>query len=178
MTIGKEYVNVIRARFQSIKQLGDKAIQQLTDEELHWSANDASNSIAIIIKHMNGNMLSRWTNFLTSDGEKPDRRRDEEFIDTLSSKTEITDAWEKGWGVLFDTINALNKDDLLKNITIRGEKHSVIDAIERQLAHYSYHVGQIVYIGKECKNQSWESLSIPKGKSEEYLREMLDKHGK
>jgi len=179
MTIGKEYVNVIKARFRSVKQLGDKTIQQLTDEELHWSSNDASNSIAIIIKHMNGNMISRWTNFLTSDGEKPDRSRDEEFIDTLSSKIEILDAWEKGWEVLFNGISALNnKDDLLKNITIRGENHSVIDAIERQLAHYSYHVGQIVYIGKQLKSNDWKSLSIPVGKSEEYLQEMLDKYDK
>jgi hypothetical protein len=176
MPISKEYLNVILARFQSVKQLGDKTFGQLTDEELHWSSNDASNSIAIIVKHMSGNMLSRWTDFLTRDGEKPDRKRDEEFVDTLSSKTDIAAAWEKGWDTLFDAIGALNEDDLLKIITIRGENHSVIDAIERQLAHYSYHVGQIVYIGKEIKNKSWESLSIPAGKSEEYLQEMLDKH--
>jgi hypothetical protein len=176
MTIGKEYLNVSNARFQSVKQLGDKAIGQLSDEELRWSANDASNSIAIIVKHMSGNMISRWTDFLTSDGEKPNRKRDEEFLDTLSSKVEILGAWGKGWDILFDAIGNLNEADLLKTITIRGEKHTVIDAIERQLAHYSYHVGQIVFIGKLLKNGSWESLSIPAGKSEEYLQEMLDKH--
>ncbi|MFA1822018.1 DUF1572 family protein [Virgibacillus oceani] len=178
MTIGKEYLSVIKARLQSVKQLGDKTIEQLTAEELHWSVNDASNSIAIIVKHISGNMRSRWTNFLTSDGEKPDRKRDEEFMDTLLSKTEIVAAWDKGWVLLFDAISKLNEEDLLKIITIRGEKHTVLDAIERQLAHYSYHVGQIVYIGKACKNDSWESLSIPIGKSEEYVKEMLDKHKK
>jgi len=178
MTIGKEYLNVIRARFQSMKQLGDKAIEQLSDEELHWSANDASNSIAIIVKHMSGNMISRWTDFLTSDGEKPERNRDEEFTDTYLSKTDIMDAWKKGWNVLFKTIDSLNEDNLLETVTIRGENHSVIDAIERQLTHYAYHVGQIVYIGKALKNESWENLSIPVGESEEYLQKMLDKHHK
>ncbi|WP_164216440.1 DUF1572 family protein [Virgibacillus sp. YIM 98842] len=178
MTIGKEYIKVIHARFNSVKQLGDKAIEQLSDEELHWTANDTSNNIAIIVKHMSGNMISRWTDFLITDGEKPDRSRDKEFIDTLLSKTDITDVWNKGWNVLFDALDALVEENLLETITIRGEAHSVIDAIERQLAHYSYHVGQIVYIGKMIKNESWENLSIPAGKSEEYLREMLDKHRK
>src|SRR5699024_3580109 len=133
------------------------------DGALHWSANEASNSIAVIVKHMSGNMISRWTDFLITDGEKPNRRRDEEFLDTLKSKAEIISAWEKGWAVLFKAIGALDENDLLKSITIRGEKHTVIDAIERQLAHYAYHVGQIVYIGKEIKNENWESLCIPVG---------------
>ncbi|GAB3800512.1 DUF1572 domain-containing protein [Virgibacillus kimchii] len=151
-------------------------MEQLTNEELHWSANDTSNNIAIIVKHMSGNMISRWTDFLKSDGEKHNRLRDEEFIDTFLSKTDIMDAWNKGWNVLFDAIDSLKEENLLETVTIRGEKHAVIEAIERQLSHYSYHVGQIVYIGKEIKNENWTSLSIPVGKSEEYSQEMLNKH--
>lgn len=121
-------------------------------------------------------MVSRWTDFLTSDGEKPYRNRDEEFSTAAASKDELIVIWEKGWKVLFSALDSLNEQDLLKNITIRGESHLVMDAIERQMAHYSYHVGQIVYIGKLIKNGEWESLSIPRGKSDEFLKEMLGKH--
>src|SRR5690606_4252157 len=120
----------------------------------------------------------RWTDFLTTDGEKPYRNREQEFEDILSSKQELIAAWEKGWNVLFATLNELKEEDLLKNVYIRGERHTVIEAIERQMSHYSYHIGQIVYIGKQIKGEKWESLSIPKGKSEEFLQQMLKLHQK
>lgn len=176
MSIGYEYLKVIQKRFRNVKELGDKSLQQLSENDMHWSLNETSNSIAIIVKHISGNMISRWTDFLTSDGEKPDRKRDQEFEKDLSSKREIVSIWEKGWNVLFAAIDDLDEEDLLKNIYIRGGSHTVIDAIERQMAHYASHVGQIVYIGKQRKDEKWESLSIPKGKSEEYLQEMLKKH--
>ncbi|WP_053362445.1 DUF1572 domain-containing protein [Bacillus sp. FJAT-27251] len=176
MEVGKEYLRTVIQRFKSVKSLGDKTINQLSEEEIHWTYNSESNSVAIIIKHLSGNMVSRWTDFLTSDGEKDYRNRDEEFIDNISAKSDLITVWEKGWKVLLETLTDLGEQDLLKNIYIRGEKHLVLEAIERQMAHYAYHVGQIVYIGKELKDNNWKSLSIPKGKSEEYLKEMLEKH--
>lgn len=176
VNIGSEYLRIVIERFKSIKSLGDKTINQLSEEEIHWTYNNESNSVAIIVRHLSGNMVSRWTDFLTSDGEKEYRNRDEEFIDDISSKSELMSVWEKGWKVLIDTITSLSEQDLLKNIYIRGEGHLVIEAIERQMAHYAYHIGQIVYIGKQLKDSNWKSLSIPKGKSEEYLKEMLEKN--
>lgn len=176
MSIGANYLMIVKKRFQAVKELADITIQRLSNEELNWACNEESNSIAVIIRHMSGNMVSRWTNFLTSDGEKPYRNRDEEFSTATATKDELLLIWEKGWKVLFSALDSLKEEDLLKNITIRGESHLVMDAIERQMAHYSYHVGQIVYIGKLLKNEEWESLSIPRGKSDEFLKEMLDKH--
>lgn len=173
MELGKEYLRIVIERFKSVKDLGDKTIKQLSEDEIHWTYNNQSNSIAIIVKHLSGNMVSRWTDFLTSDGEKEFRNRDEEFLDNISAKSELIIVWEKGWSVLIDTLTDLREQDLLKNIYIRGEKHLVVEAIERQMAHYAYHVGQMVYIGKLLKDNNWKSLSIPKGKSEEYLRDML-----
>jgi Protein of unknown function (DUF1572) len=176
MSIGNVYLKVVIKRFESVKSLGDKTIDQLSEEDIFWTYNSDSNSAAIIVKHMSGNMVSRWTDFLTSDGEKDFRNRDEEFINDLSSKSEVTMAWDKGWKTLMNALTDLKEQDLLKTVTIRGERHLVIDAVERQLAHYAYHVGQLVYIGKQVKYDEWESLSIPKGKSEDYLNEMLEKH--
>ncbi|MFD1413140.1 DUF1572 family protein [Oceanobacillus jeddahense] len=176
MRVEEEYLKVIIKRFQSVKELGDKTIGQLTDEQIHWVLNEASNSIAVIVKHLNGNMLSRWTDFLTSDGEKPARNRDQEFEDTIRSVQELKSLWENGWNVLFQALHELNGNDLLQTILIRSEKHTVIDAIERQLAHYAYHIGQIVYIGKLIKGKDWETLSIPKGQSEAYLEQMQRKY--
>jgi hypothetical protein len=175
VNIVSEYLRIVIERFKSIKNLGDKTINQLSEEEIHWTYNNESNSVAIIVRHLSGNMVSRWTDFLTSDGEKDYRNRDEEFIDEISSKSELMSVWEKGWKVLIATLTSLSEQDLLKNIYIRGEGHLVIEAIERQMAHYAYHIGQIVYIGKQLKDSNWKSLSIPKGKSEEYLKEMLEK---
>ncbi|WP_017186353.1 DUF1572 domain-containing protein [Alkalibacillus haloalkaliphilus] len=176
MGIEKEYLRIVIERFNSVKGLGDQTINQLSEDEIHWTYNNESNSVATIVKHLSGNMVSRWTDFLTSDGEKEYRNRDEEFINDITAKSELVIEWEKGWKVLIDTLTDLNEQDLLKSIYIRGEEHLVLEAIERQMAHYAYHVGQIVYIGKQLKGDNWKSLSIPKGKSEEYLKEMLDKH--
>ncbi|WP_144463593.1 DUF1572 family protein [Siminovitchia fortis] len=176
MRIEAEYLRVIKERFKSVKTLGDKTIEQLSEDDIHWKPNKESNSIAVIIKHLSGNMISRWTHFLHSDGEKPYRDRDQEFLDNVSSKAELREISERGWSTLFETLDRLSEKDLLKNVYIRGESHSVIEAIERQLAHYAYHIGQIVYIGKQIKGENWEILSIPKGKSEDYLQQMLKKH--
>ena len=172
MTLGIEYLKVVRERFNSLKVLGDKTIQQLSNDDIHWAINESVNNVAVIVKHVSGNMISRWTDFLISDGEKPDRNRDQEFIDTLSTKHELLIAWEKGWATLFNTLSNLNAKDLLTTIYIRGEGHTVLEAIERQLAHYAYHIGQLVFIGKQVKGDSWESLSIPTGQSEDYLQQM------
>lgn len=176
MSIGHMYLKVVQERFKSVKELGDKTINQLSEEEIHWTYNQESNSVAVIAKHMGGNMISRWTDFLTKDGEKSDRNRDEEFENTIASKQCMMEIWEKGWRTLFDALHDLGEQDLLKTITIRGERHTVIDAIERQMAHYAYHVGQIVYIGKQVKDKHWKTLSIPKGQSLEFLETMLKKH--
>lgn len=176
MRVETEYLRIVKERFNSVKHLGDKTIKQLSEEDIHWAFNEESNSIAIIVKHVGGNMVSRWTDFLNSDGEKPYRNREQEFVGDISSMQELIEVWETGWGILFETLSDLDEKDLLKKVAIRGESHSVIEAIERQMAHYAYHIGQIVYIGKLIKSNDWESLSIPKGKSEEYLQQMLKKN--
>lgn len=175
MNFGKEYLRVVKERFTAIKELGDKTIIQLSENDIQWSLNEASNSVTILVKHLSGNMISRWTDFLTTDGEKNYRNRDQEFEDTISSKQQLITVWEQGWNTLFDTLNELQDQDLVKSVTIRGESHTVLEAIERQVAHYAYHIGQIVHIGKQLKGDDWESLSIPKGKSEEYLQQKLKK---
>lgn len=175
MNIGHEYLTVVQAGFQDIKKLGDKTINQLSEKDLHWSFNDTSNSIAIIMKHVSGNMKSRWSDFLTTDGEKDSRNRDQEFEVEMLSKHELNNIWEAGWQILFNALAELKETDLLKHIRIRGEKHTVIEAIERQIAHYAYHVGQIVYVGKQIKSESWETLSIPKRKSSAYVGKTIRK---
>ena len=176
MNIATIYLNVIQERFQAVKELGDKTIAQLEHEQLHWSYNEDSNSIAVIVKHMSGNMVSRWTDFLTTDGEKQTRNRDDEFYDSLTSKEELIKVWENGWQVFFDTLKELTEEDLLKVVKIRGAQHTVVEAIERQMAHYASHVGQIVYIGKQIKGEEWETLSIPKGQSKAFTEAMLKDH--
>ena len=176
MSLGNEYLKVVQERFTSVKSLGEKTISQLSEDDIHWSFNEASNSVAVIVKHVSGNMVSRWTDFLTTDGEKANRNRDQEFEAELLTKQELMTIWEKGWNALFEALNELSDQDLLKKIYIRGERHTVLDAIERQMAHYAYHIGQIVFIGKQLKGDAWESLSIPKGNSEQYLKQMLEKH--
>lgn len=176
MQVRGEYLQVIRGQFKEIKQLGDRTLEQLTFNDLTWRLNETSNNIAILVKHISGNMVSRWTDFLTSDGEKSYRRRDDEFIDDFTTKEEIINIWEQGWEVFLNTLDGLTEDNLLEEITIRAEKHTVIQAIERQMFHYSYHVGQIVFIAKQVKDEEWQTLSIPKGKSAEYLQEKLKEH--
>lgn len=156
-------------RFKYYKELGDKTFAQLEEEDLFYQPSTESNSIAVIVQHMYGNMLSRWTNFLTEDGEKEWRKRDAEFETTQYSKADILSFWNNGWKCMLDTLESLTAGDLTKTVTIRTEPLLVYDAILRQLAHYPYHVGQIVYIGRLIKNNSWTSLSIPKGNSAQYL---------
>jgi hypothetical protein len=156
------------------KRLADDAIAQLTDEQFFAAPDAESNSIAVIVKHMAGNMRSRFTDFLTSDGEKPDRNRDREFVVHANAKRdEVLNAWEQNWQLVFDTVNSLSADDLGRTVTIRGEPHSVLQAINRQVVHYAYHVGQIVYLAKHSKGSDWKTLSVPKGQSEQYNAKML-----
>jgi hypothetical protein len=162
-------------RFEYYKSLGDKAFGQLTDEHMFWQYNDESNSIAVIVKHLAGNMLSRWTNFLTEDGEKSWRNRDGEFVNTFTTKEQVLDFWEKGWECFFDALEKINDDNLYSTTYIRGEAHPVIDAVLRQLAHYPYHIGQIVYIAKMIKNEDWNTLSIARNRSQEFNTEMKSK---
>lgn len=175
MSLGNKYLEIVQERFEHVKSLGDGTINQLSEQDIHWKLNDSSNSIAVIVKHVSGNMISRWTDFLTTDGEKDSRNRDQEFDDDISTKQEMSVLWGRGWDTLLRTLDELTGEDLLKKVTIRGEDHTVLEAIERQMAHYSYHVGQMVYAGKQLKGESWESLSIPVGKSEEYLQDKLSR---
>ncbi len=161
------YLDSVIKQFQFNKALADKTFNQLKEENLFWQFNEESNSIAIIVNHLHGNMLSRWTNFLTSDGEKESRDRDLEFEVAISSQKELLEKWEKGWKCLFSAIESLQPEDLERIIYIRNQGHTVTEALNRQLSHYSYHVGQIVFIGKMLAN-SWSSLSIPRGNSKEY----------
>jgi hypothetical protein len=149
-------------RLSYYKELSDKTFVQLEEEDFHFAPNAESNSIAIIMQHMAGNMLSRWTGFLTTDGEKEWRNRDTEFEEQHLTKQQLIDLWQKGWDCLLNCLNSLTEEDLLKTIYIRSEALLVIDAINRQLAHYPYHVGQIIYLGKFIKNQDWQNLSISK----------------
>ena len=167
------YLESIKKHFNQYKSLGDKTLEQLDEENLFWQYNDASNSIAIIVQHLWGNMLSRWTNFLTEDGEKEWRERDQEFEKVIKTKEELILKWDAGWECLFAAIDSLTDKDLDKIIYIRKEPLSVVDAVNRQLAHYSYHVGQIVYLGKMQLNDRWISLSIPKGNSKEFNDKMM-----
>ena len=144
------------------KTLGEGAMEQVSDEQLFQAIDEESNSIAIIVKHIVGNMHSRWTNFLTSDGEKPDRNRDGEFELPAKSRAELMDAWNRGWALVFRTIEPLTDTDLARTVTIRGEAHSVMQAINRQVAHYCSHIGQIQYLAKHFRGRDWRSLSIPK----------------
>ena len=167
--------NLFVKRFEYYKSLGDKTFGQLSEEQIFWQPNGESNSIAVIVKHVAGNMLSRWTNFLTEDGEKPWRNRDDEFINTFKTQQEVLEYWEKGWQCLFEAMDQINDDNLHSQIYIRGEAHSVLDALIRQVAHYPYHIGQMVYIAKMMKNDDWETLSIARNKSHEFNNEMKDR---
>jgi Protein of unknown function (DUF1572) len=162
------YVEDSLAVFRQYKKLAERAIEQVQDEELVRVLDDEMNSIAIIVKHMAGNMRSRFTDFLTSDGEKPNRDRDSEFVDPPNSRPELLALWEEGWRCLFSAIEPLSDHDLSRTVTIRGEAHSVMQAINRQLAHYAYHTGQIVMLGKHFRSTAWKSLTVPRGKSGEF----------
>jgi hypothetical protein len=167
----KDYLNSVKKQFEYYKMLGDKTFSQLSDEQFFWQFNEESNSIAMIVKHLWGNMLSRWTDFLTTDGEKEWRNRDAEFDNAIQTKKTVLAQWEAGWQCLFDALNSLTDNDLERIIYIRNMGHTVMEAINRQLAHYPYHVGQIVFIGKMLVDNNWQSLSIPRGNSNAYNAE-------
>ena len=162
------YLEEARRQFRGHKRLAEGAITQLKDEELFMTLDPESNSIAILIKHLAGNMRSRFTDFLTSDGEKPDRNRDQEFeITPATTRADVMRWWEDGWAHVFAAIEALKPEDVMRTVTIRGEAHSVLQAINRQIAHYAQHTGQIVFLAKHLRSSEWQTLSIPRGKSKE-----------
>lgn len=174
--VEQAYLESAIKRFKEYKALGDKTLAQLSEEQMHWSPNEASNSIAQIIQHLHGNMLSRWTNFLTEDGEKPWRNRDQEFERRTLSKEALLQLWEEGWHQVLDTLASLKAEHLTQNITIRTQPLIVVDAVNRQLAHYSYHVGQLVFLAKWLLGTNWQSLSIPKGGSAEFNQQMASQN--
>lgn len=162
------YLESIRKQFAYYKQLGEKTFAQVDDEQLFWQYNEESNSIAIIVKHLRGNMRSRWTDFRTSDGEKEWRHRETEFDADIRSRAELMVKWEEGWQCLFDALDPLEDKDLAEEVYIRNMGHTITEAINRQLAHYAYHIGQIVFLGRMLKGPNWQSLSIPRGQSKAY----------
>ncbi|MGD1892761.1 MAG: DUF1572 domain-containing protein [Cyclobacteriaceae bacterium] len=164
----ENYLESVKKQFAYYRSLGDKAFAQLTEAELFWEPNPDNNSIAIIVNHLAGNMLSRWTDFLTADGEKEWRNRDEEFEDRIKTKDDLLKKWNQGWDCLFQALDSVNADNFEQVVYIRNMGHTVVEAINRQLAHYAYHVGQIVYLGKISRGGDWQSLSVPKGGSQAY----------
>jgi hypothetical protein len=169
LEIGRAFLGDAVLQLRKYKALADGALAQIEDADLFRAIDPQSNTIAVILKHISGNMRSRWTDFLTSDGEKPDRNRDDEFeLDSGDSKARLLERWEAGWKLLFDTLTPLTAADLARTVAIRGEPHSVLQAIDRQLTHYAYHIGQIVFLARHFAGSRWKSLSIPKGKSREF----------
>ena len=168
-SIGQHYLDDALRRFRDYKKLAERAFAQISDEEFFRTLDEESNSIAINMKHMAGNMISRWTDFLTTDGEKPERNRDLEFVMLPeTSKDDMFVYWERGWQCVFDALEPLKPEDLMRTIRVRGQDHTVVQAINRQLAHYAYHVGQIVFLAKHFKSSEWQSLSVPKNRSAEF----------
>lgn len=163
-----DYLSSVQKQFEYYKILGERTIDQVPEDQLFWQFNDDSNSIATIVKHLSGNMISRWTDFLTSDGEKETRNRESEFDNDVQTKDELLELWNAGWKCFLDAIYALKADDMSREVFIRNQGHTVTEAINRQLAHYPYHIGQIVFIGKMVCGDRWASLSIPRGKSDAY----------
>ena len=173
LTFTTSYVEDSLAVFRYYKRLAERAMEQATEEQLFAQLDEESNSIAVIVKHMAGNMRSRWTDFLTSDGEKPDRNRETEFEDPPVSREALMQLWERGWGLVFSALEPLTDADLGRTVMIRGEAHSVMQAINRQVAHYAHHAGQIVVLAKHFQAGQWKSLSIPRGQSAEFNRRVL-----
>ena len=167
--IATHYLDEVRRQFRGHKRLAEGAIAQLKDEELFIALDSESNSIAILVKHLAGNMRSRFTDFLTTDGEKPDRDRDQEFeLNSATTRADVMRWWEDGWARVFATIDALKPEDVMRTVTIRGEPHTVLQAINRQIAHYAQHTGQIVFLAKHFRSSEWKTLSVPRGKSKEF----------
>ena len=177
--IGTLYLDEAYRSLRGHKRLADGAMEQLSDEQFFATPSEESNSVAIIVKHMTGNMRSRFTDFLTTDGEKPDRNRNQEFITRdAETRADLMRVWEQNWQLVFDAIKSLSPDDLARTVTIRGEPHSVLQAINRQVVHYAHHTGQIVFLAKHWKGPNWNTLSIPKGQSEQVNAKMAQKHSK
>jgi hypothetical protein len=168
MNIAHEFVAAAINAFEGNKRLADRAIAQLADEKLRMALDPNTNSIAVIMKHVAGNLISRWTDFLTSDGEKPGRNRDEEFVDTFGSRAELLDCWERGWARLFETLRGLQPADLERTVFIRGEAHTVPLAMSRSLGHACYHIGQIVQLARVLAGDHWQTLTIARGQSEQF----------
>jgi Protein of unknown function (DUF1572) len=167
--IVQNYFDDARSALRAYKKLAEKAIAQIHDEEFFVTLDEESNSVAVIMKHMAGNMISRWTDFLTSDGEKPDRNRDMEFvIESETTKDDVVAYWERGWARVFEALEPLRPEDFEKTVMIRGEEHTIVQALNRQLMHYSYHIGQIVFLAKHFRSAEWKSLSIPRNRSAEF----------
>lgn len=166
--MSETYFSSAIKQFEYYQMLGHKTLDRVSDEGLFWAPSSESNSLAVLVGHLHGNMMSRWTNFLDSDGEKEWRQRDREFEPVLTSREEVVRHWEEGWKCVFDALRPLGPDDMDRIVYIRNIGHSVVEAVNRQLCHYAYHVGQMVFIGKLALNEEWESLSIPKGGSKAY----------
>ena len=170
-----DYLTTAKRDFQYYKTLGEKTFSQLEEKDCFWQFDSESNSIAVIVNHLYGNMKSRWTDFLSSDGEKQWRKRDLEFKNQLKTKAEVLNRWEQGWDCVFEALDSINEDNFNTKIYIRNQEHSVIQAINRQLTHYAYHVGQVVYIRRLIKGSKWKYLSIPKGKSDDFNQEKFSR---
>lgn len=174
--LAQHYLENVISEFRYLKKLGDRAMEQLDDEQFFVTLDPEGNSIAILVKHLAGNMRSRWMDFLTSDGEKPDRHRDQEFIvDAVATRAEVIEWWERGWKYLFDALNPLQPEDVTQTVMIRQEPHTIVQAIHRQLGHYAMHVGQIVFLAKHLKSTEWKTLSVPRGQSEQFNRKMNER---
>jgi uncharacterized damage-inducible protein DinB len=170
MSLPEDLLAAIANAFESHKRMAERAVEQLPDEMLHIALDANTNSIAVIMKHIAGNLVSRWSEFLTTDGEKPWRNRDNEFVDDFKSRADLMNSWEDGWRIALTTIKGLTADDLAKTVTIRGEPHTVPLALSRSLAHTCYHVGQIVHVARILAGDNWKTLTIPRGGSEEFNR--------
>jgi len=168
-TVTRHYLEEARRQMRGHKRMGEGAMAQLRDEDFFVALDPESNSVAVLVKHLAGNMRSRFTDFLTSDGEKPDRFRDREFeLTSATMRADVMKWWEEGWACVFAAIDALQPEDVMRTVTIRGEPHTVLQAINRQIAHYAQHIGQIVFLAKHLRSSEWKTLSIPRGKSEDY----------
>jgi hypothetical protein len=169
--LAEHYLDEVHRQFRGHKRMGEGAMAQLRDEDFFTTLDPESNSVAILVKHLAGNMRSRFTDFLTTDGEKPDRFRDREFeVTPATTRADVMKWWEEGWRCVFTAIEALRPEDVMRTVTIRGEPHTVLQAVNRQIAHYAQHIGQIVFLAKHLRSSDWKMLSIPRGKSEEYKK--------
>jgi len=178
MDIPIEFMSSTINAFEANKRLADRAVEQVSVDKLHVALDENTNCIAVIMKHIAGNLISRWTDFLTTDGEKPGRNRDHEFVDSFSSRAELLELWERGWSCLLKTLKSLKPEDLEKTVLIRGEPHSVPLALERSLGHTCYHVGQIVQVARIHAGEQWKTLTIPRGGSEQFNKEHWGQTGK